>query len=112
MTVYVVQNQMRFDHETKTMTPRFPTLHLAEEWGTLEYILDPAASAFEPDEVIGAMHQKLSGFSDDDYLVLVGNPGLIGMIYGIAAYYNDGKVKFLQWSGKFTSYIEISSKIF
>lgn len=112
MTVYVVQNQMRYDHDLREMTPRFPTIEVARQWGELEYILDPSASAFEPDQVIGNIHHKLSGFSDDDFLVLVGNPGLIGMVFGIAAYYNDGKVKILQWSGKFKTYVVISSKIF
>lgn len=112
MTVYVVQNQMRFDPVARTMVPRFTTLNKAEEFGKIEYILDPQASLFESDSAVAVMHMKLNTFSDHDHLVLVGNPGLIGLVTAIAASYNNGSVSILQWSGRHSRYIEIKSTLF
>ena len=65
-----------------------------------------------PELVLGDMHQKLSGFGDTDFLLLIGNPVLIGMATAIAAHYNRGRVKFLQWSGKHNKYSMISTQVY
>ena len=110
--VFAVQMQMQYNPDKRELTPRFPSIGKAASWGTLEYILSPDAHPFEPEAVLGTMHEKLSGFSEDDYLLLIGNPVLIGMATALCAYYNGGKVKFLQWSGKHNRYTMISSQIY
>lgn len=112
MTVYAVQQQMRFDPHRKELVPRFPSINKAERWGEIVYLLSPSAHPFNPELVLGDLHEKLSGFSDDDHLLLIGNPGLIGMSTALAAHYNEGRVKFLQWSGRHSEYTEIVTKIF
>lgn len=112
MTVFVVQQQMRFDQNRKELVPRFTSINKALKWGRIEFVLSPSAHPFNPDTVLGDIHEKLSGFSDDDYLLLIGNPALIGMVTAIAAHYNSGTVKFLQWSGRHNEYTEIVSKIY
>lgn len=112
MTVYAVQQQMRFDQTRKELVPRFTSINKAERWGQILYLLSPSAHPFNPDLVLGDMHEKLSGFSDDDHLLLIGNPGLIGMATTIAAHYNGGSVKLLQWSGRHNEYTEIVAKIY
>lgn len=112
MTVFVIQQQMKFDQLEKQLVPRFPGVNKAERWGELVFLLSPSAHPFNPEIVLGDLHEKLSGFSDEDYLLLIGNPGLIGMTTAIAAYYNEGSVKFLQWSGRHNEYTEIVVKIY
>lgn len=112
MTVFAVQQQMRFDQVRKELVPRFTSVDKALRWGKIEYLLSPSAHPFNPDLVLGDMHEKLSGFGDNDHLLLIGNPGLIGMATAIAAYYNDGAVKLLQWSGRHGEYTEIVAKIY
>lgn len=112
MTVFAVQNQMRFDQVRKELVPRFTSLDKALRWGKIEYLLSPSAHPFSPDLVLGDMHEKLSGYNDQDHLLLIGNPGLIGMATAIAAYYNNGEVKLLQWSGRHGEYTEIVAKIY
>lgn len=112
MTVYAVQQQMRFDQTRKELVPRFTSISKAERWGQILYLLSPSAHPFNPDLVLGDMHEKLSSFSDDDHLLLIGNPGLIGMATAIAAHYNGGSVKLLQWSGRHNEYTEIVAKIY
>jgi len=112
MTVYVVQQQMKFDQVKKELVPRFISINKAEKWGEIQYLLSPSAHPFNPELVLGDLHEKLSGFSDDDFLLLIGNPGLIGMATALASHYNDGRVKFLQWSGRHNEYTEIIVKIY
>lgn len=112
MTVFAVQQQMRFDQVRKELVPRFTSINKAERWGQIVYLLSPSAHPFNPDLVLGDMHEKLSDFSDDDHLLLIGNPGLIGMATTIAAWYNNGSVKLLQWSGRHNEYTEIIAKIY
>lgn len=112
MTVYAVQQQMRFDEVRRELVPRFTSIDKALRWGKIVYLLSPSAHPFNPDLVLGDIHEKLSGFNDDDHLLLIGNPGLIGMATAIAAHYNDGRVKMLQWSGRHSEYTEIVAKIY
>lgn len=112
MTVFAVQQQMRFDQASKELVPRFTSIKKAERWGEIVYLLSPSAHPFNPELVLGDLHEKLSGFGDSDHLLLIGNPGLIGMATSLAAYYNNGKVKFLQWSGRHNEYTEIEAKIY
>lgn len=112
MTVYVIQQQMKFDATKRELVPRFTSINKAEKWGPIVYVLSPSASPFNSELVLGDMHEKLEDYCDDDYLLLIGNPGLIGMSTAVAAHYNDGRVKFLQWSGRHGEYTEIITKIF
>jgi len=112
MTVYAVQQQMRFDQAKGELVPRFTSIKKAERWGEIVYLLSPSAHPFNPDLVLGDLHEKLSGFNDEDHLLLIGNPGLIGMATSLAAYYNEGCVKLLQWSGRHNEYTEIIAKIY
>lgn len=112
MTVFAVQQQMRFDQVRKELVPRFTSINKAERWGEIMYLLSPSAHPFNPSLVLGDMHEKLSDFTDEDHLLLIGNPGLIGMATSIAAHYNGGCVKLLQWSGRHNEYTEIVAKIY
>lgn len=108
-TVYVIQNQMRWDETTQNLVPKH-NFESALAYGRLEFLLSPKAAPFNPDHVLAEMHRKLSRYSDRDHLVLVGNPALIGWAVALAALYNHGRVSVLQWSGREQKYIRISSQ--
>lgn len=112
MTVYVVQKQMKYNSETGKPEPRFPTITQAEKYGDIRYCLSSNHHPFDLEPVLGGLHENLSGFSDDDFLILVGNPILLGHATAIAAHYNEGRVKFLQWSARNSDYVLISSEIY
>jgi hypothetical protein len=48
--------------------------------------------------------RSLSKFTDDDYLVLVGDPVLIGLATALAAGANRGRVKVLKWDRRSFTY--------
>lgn len=104
--VFVVQKTMRWDQTKGELVPKFD-VSPAEEYGQVEYLLSPTASPFRPETLLGELHQKLKDFNEDDYLLLVGSPVLIGIAVGIAADYTDGMVNVLQWSGKAGKYTPV-----
>lgn len=110
-SVFVVQEQLRFDPDTRKNVPRFPTLENASSLGKIIYMLEPNAHPFNQASCISTLHHYLKDFSDADYLILVGNPILLGMATAIAAAYNSGRVRFLQWSPKEERYILVMSEM-
>lgn len=110
MTVYVVQKQMRWDADRGELVPRFD-LEPARIFGDIEYLLSPNAAPFNPGPILEELREKLHGFSDDDHLLLIGNPCLIGFAVAVAADCN-GRVNLLQWSGKDRRYLSISADVF
>lgn len=110
MTVYVVQKQMHLDREKQEYVERF-NLEPAKEYGELRYLLSPTAAPFRPDSVLEDLEEGLKDFTDEDFLLLVGNPVLIGLASALAAI-KSGTVNFLQWSGKDQKYLCIRAEIF
>lgn len=111
MTVYVVQNQHKYDKESGKLVEKFD-LSTAKQYGELEYLLSPKAQPFNPGPVIEELHDKLQNFTQEDYLLLVGNPCLIGFAVAIAVEYASGSVNLLQWSGTKQEYIPVKAQVF
>lgn len=109
MSVYVVQNPHFTDNKTGSMKPKFD-LTPAEQFGDLVYLLSPIQVPNRPREIIEQLQKKLSNFSDQDYLLLIGNPCFIGWATAVAAATNNGRVRMLQYNGKRGRYYVIKAK--
>lgn len=109
MTVYVVQNALHKDPRTGQLVPKFD-YSPAEQFGEIVYLLNDQARPFILQPIIAELHEKLRDFSDSDYLLLTGNPTLLGLCFAIAADYNDGCIKVLQWHGRSGSYTAIEAR--
>ena len=57
--VYVVQEQMRFDRDSRQMVPRFPSISRATMYGELVYLLSPTAAPFSSESIVKELHFKL-----------------------------------------------------
>lgn len=108
--VFVVQNQHRWDKEKSVFVPKYD-LSSAKDYGELVDLLTPTASPFHPEPVVRELIDKLAWFSDDDCLLLVGNPVLIGCAVAIAASANRGRVAMLQWSGTDRRYVRVQVSV-
>lgn len=104
--VFVVQNQHRYDNTSRTFVPKFD-ISAAAIFGDLVEVLGPTASPFHFETVSAELHEKLRHYRDGDFVLLVGNPALIGAVTAIASSYNEGEVSVLQWSGKDQRYMPI-----
>lgn len=71
----------------------------AQRYGAIQEPLLPATTnlfmATRP--VIRELRKKLRSFTDNDYLLLVGDPNIIGLACAIAADLNVGRYKTLKW---------------
>lgn len=107
--VYVVQVGMQ---RRDTMTgDKIPfDLSPAEEFGQLVPILGPRATPYNAEAVIAEMKSQMRDFTENDYLLLVGNPCLIGWAVAIAAS-KSNTVQLLQWSGRERRYLRIRSPL-
>lgn len=100
--VYVVQRPHadRFD------------LSPARAHGDLVYLLSPTANPFRSEPLVEELHQKLRHYrGSQDYLLLLGNPCVIGWVVAIAAHYGGGKVRQLQWDGYLLKYNVIDTDL-
>ena len=109
-TVYVIQRQLRRDQETGDIVDRFD-LGPAEQYGRIVFLLEPNASAFRSKEVIRDLRHALSRFTGNDYLLLIGNPCIIGWSTAIAAEFSGGCVKMLQWNSQQQAYMVVEGDI-
>lgn len=101
--VFVVQMPHKADDETGGLKPRFD-ITPARRFGEVQFLLGARAAPWHPESVITELHEKLSDFQDEDYILCIGNPILIGLSVAVAAFYNEGSVQMLQWSGKDRDY--------
>jgi len=118
--VFVVQNQQRKNKDTGKLYPAF-NISPAEQFGTIIYLLGPNARPFErvssdfPEfeatRILREMKMKLRDYSDEDYLLLIGNPCFIGFAVALAAAVNKGKVRVLQWHGISKKYIPVKANL-
>jgi hypothetical protein len=97
--VFVVQEPLKKEHGVvvprinyRTLTP-YGDLVFLFQWGELQD--DDALENTAP--LIWKLRAALKDFRDDDYLVPLGNPALIGMAIAIASECNDGLVNILDW---------------
>lgn len=112
MTVYVVQNPHQANRITGRLEPIFD-VSPAEKYGELSWLLGPGARPFSPESVVMELHMKLKNYdAKRDFILLIGNPSLIGFTVAIAAQHDpNGCVRVLQWDGKKREYVEIMANL-
>jgi len=106
--VYVVQEQLRWDEREQKLVPRF-NLEPAKQYGRLEYLLPATASPFYPREIVRTLKNKLIDARGDHYLLLIGNPCLIGMATACFALQTGGVVNMLQWHTREKRYVVVEA---
>ena len=100
MTVYAIQ-------EVKGKN-----LLSATEFGELKFLLPPTENImFEAEPVVNRIHSGLRDFSDEDYLLLIGDPIAIGIATHYAAQHNDSYIKFLKWDNREYKYYTVEVEL-
>lgn len=86
MSVFVVQENPR------------RSIHDARRFGPLRVVYPAEAQVVLDSETPAALaQQRLAGFCDQDFLLLSGDPVLIGICCMVAARVNGGLVPLLKW---------------
>lgn len=69
----------------------------AAEHGELEVLLPFSQSMLAPVPTVRTLKEKLRNFTDEDFILPVGDPVLIATVAMVAAQQNGGRVKMLKW---------------
>lgn len=77
----------------------------ASKFGEIVYLVEirKGDRKLTPQIELG-MWDKLKDFRDEDYLLLVGDPVLIGTATALASEANKGRVQFLKWDRESKTY--------
>jgi len=108
-TVYVVQQTMK--KGPSGLVPAFD-LTPALAYGDIELLLDSATSvgiAVKP--ILRTLRDKLRNFSDDDYILPVGDPIAMALAINVALEYNDGRAKVLRWDRREKGYVKLQVEL-
>ena len=66
---------------------------------------------WNPQEAVSKIKQELSYFNDNDHLLLIGDPAVIGICTAVAAEFNSGRVKFLKWDNREYKYYPVEVEL-
>ena len=95
MTVYVLQEMGR-------------NIRSAEKFGDLKVLLpDNKQMILASGPITFKLKQELKDFSDNDYLLLIGDPAIIAVCGAIAAEVNGGRFKVLKWDRNDKRYYDL-----
>jgi hypothetical protein len=108
MTVYIVQDQKQLD-DSGQLKSKFD-FEPAKKFGELKFVLRSGSTPFNLPAALAELHEVLRDITDADYLLLTGNPVLLGLAVAIAADYNEGNLNVLQWSGAKKTYIPVKAR--
>ena len=85
----------------------------AREYGDFKFLLPELSQIiFSTGPLIFKLRQALKNFSEKDYLLLTGDPAIIGVACSIASDMTNGKYKLLKWDRQERKYYPIEINLY
>ena len=107
-TVHVVQEIPG----TKEGKPKINILGAAQ-YGTFNFLLPELSQIiFSPGPLIFKLRKALKDFNEKDYLLLTGDPAIIGVACSIVSDMTNGKYKLLKWDRQERKYYPIEINLY
>ena len=107
-TVYIIQELPG----TKIGAPKYNIMG-ASKFGDLKTLLpENSQIIMSPGPLIFKLRKLLKNFSEDDYLLLTGDPAIIGVACSIVSDINNGKFNFLKWDRQEKMYYPIRVNLY
>ena len=107
-TVYVIQEVAG----TKAGNPKINIMG-ASYYGNFKFLLPEFSQMiFSPGPLVYNLRQGLKNFTDNDHLLLTGDPALIGVACSIVSDITGGKYKLLKWDKQESKYYPISINLY
>ena len=106
--VYVIQEIVG----TRVGRPRINILGAAE-YGTLKFLLPELSQMiFSPGPLIFKLRKELEKYRNKDYLLLTGDPAIIGVACSIVSDITNGKFNLLKWDKQERKYYSIEIDLY
>tara|TARA_R100001129_G_scaffold154921_1_gene117790 strand:- start:265 stop:627 length:363 start_codon:yes stop_codon:yes gene_type:complete len=107
-TVYVVQEISG----TREGRPKFNIMG-ASEFGNLKFLLDERSQMiFSPGPLIMKLKNLLKNFKSTDYLLLTGDPAIIGVVCCLISDITNGRFNLLKWDRQEKKYYPIEIDVY
>ena len=107
-TVYVIQEVAG----TKAGNPKINIMG-ASNYGNFKFLLPEFSQMiFSPGPLVYKLRQGLKNFTNNDHLLLTGDPALIGVACSIVSDITGGKYKLLKWDKQESKYYPISINLY
>ena len=85
----------------------------ASEYGSFKFLLPELSQIiFSPGPLIFKLRKGLKDFSKKDYLLLTGDPAIIGVACSIVSDISNGKFKLLKWDKQERKYYPIEINLY
>lgn len=108
--VYAPQVPSKYDPATKLWVPSINLDH-ARTFGEVVVMLPPNANRLHINPLIVALREQLKEFTEEDYIVAVGDPSLIAAASCIAVRKTGGLLRILKWDRQSSSYIPVEANV-
>ena len=106
--VYVIQEVAG----TKSGNPKINIIG-ASKYGKFKFLLPEFSQMiFSPGPLIYKLREGLKNFTSDDYLLLTGDPAIIGVACSIVSDILNGKYKLLKWDKQERKYYPIEINLY
>ena len=107
-TIYVVQEIPG----TQAGNPKINIMG-ASQYGQFKFLLPEFSQMiFSPGPLIYKLRQGLKNYTSDDYLLLTGDPALIGVACSIVSDITNGKYNILKWDKQERKYYPIEINLY
>ena len=107
-TVYVIQEIAG----TRDGKPKINILGAAE-YGVFKFLLPELSQIiFSPGPLIFKLRKSLKDFTTEDYLLLTGDPAIIGVACSIVSDMTNGKYNLLKWDKQERQYYPIEINLY
>ena len=107
-TVYVVQEIAG----TREGRPKFNIMGAAE-YGKLKFLLDERSQMiFSPGPLIFKLKNLVKNFKPTDYLLLTGDPAIIGVVCSLVSDTTNGRYNLLKWDRQEKRYYPIEIDLY
>ena len=85
----------------------------AQKYGDFKFLLPEFSQMiFSPRPLIYKLRKGLKDFKEDDYLLLTGDPAIIGVACSIVSDITNGKYNLLKWDRQERKYYPISINLY
>jgi hypothetical protein len=101
---------MRRDAATGDLVHTFD-LTSARQYGALQVLLPSGPPTVNTGSQLDTLRHKLAGFTDNDFLLCLGDPAIIAMASALVSEINDGVVPLLVWDRRGRAYNSVTVDI-
>lgn len=99
-----------YSFERAKTVPKFD-LTPASVYGELEILISRNNIGIAAQPLVAELKHLLKDYSDDDYILAVGDPVAIGLAIAVSGDANRGRVNILKWDRQTRSYISMSANL-